>query len=88
MVYTFILLFILLYNFLPQHQVKNVEQTEVDTSGRCEVTYKLVDATHITKLKRNCQNVTPVPFFNQTNKVGTTAMQYSILKFANSYIFG
>ncbi|KAK3869563.1 hypothetical protein Pcinc_025147 [Petrolisthes cinctipes] len=52
-----------------QHQVKNVEQTEVDTSGRCEVTYKLVDSTHITKLKKNCQNVTPVTFFNQTNKV-------------------
>lgn len=51
------------------HQVKNAEVTEVDTSGRCDVTYKLVDSTHVTKLKKNCRTVVPVPYFNQTNKV-------------------
>ncbi|ROT61034.1 Microsomal triglyceride transfer protein large subunit [Penaeus vannamei] len=29
----------------------------------------MVDPTHVTKLKRNCKNVIPVQFFNQTNKV-------------------
>lgn len=52
-----------------QYQVKSITQTEVDASGRCEVTYKLVDAAHITKLKKNCENVVPVTHFNQTNKV-------------------
>ncbi|XP_045138824.1 microsomal triglyceride transfer protein large subunit-like isoform X1 [Portunus trituberculatus] len=52
-----------------QYQAKNIKQSEVDVSGRCEVTYKLVDSSHITKLKQNCQNVVSVPYFNQTNKV-------------------
>ncbi|XP_042223362.1 microsomal triglyceride transfer protein large subunit-like isoform X3 [Homarus americanus] len=52
-----------------QHQVKNVKQVEVDASGKCEVTYKLIDSTHVTKLKKNCKNVVPVEYFNQTNKV-------------------
>lgn len=52
-----------------QYQVKSIKQTETDASGRCEVTYKLVDSTHVTKLKNKCENVLPVPFFNQTDKV-------------------
>lgn len=52
-----------------QHQVKNAKQSEVDTSGRCEVTYKVLDSTRVTKLKKNCKNVIPVVFFNQTSKV-------------------
>ncbi|XP_063588373.1 microsomal triglyceride transfer protein large subunit-like isoform X1 [Penaeus indicus] len=54
---------------LLQHQLKNVKQREMDSSGKCEVTYNMVDPTHVTKLKRNCKNVIPVQFFNQTSKV-------------------
>lgn len=56
-------------NVFLQYQVKSIKQTETDASGRCEVTYKLVDSTHVTKLKAKCENVLPVPFFNQTDKV-------------------
>ncbi|XP_071534399.1 microsomal triglyceride transfer protein large subunit isoform X1 [Panulirus ornatus] len=52
-----------------QHQVKNVKQTEVDASGKCDVVYSLVDSTKVTKLKKNCKNVFPVVYFNHTNKV-------------------
>ncbi|KAG0704324.1 Microsomal triglyceride transfer protein large subunit [Chionoecetes opilio] len=52
-----------------QYQVKSIKQTEVDVSGKCEVSYSLMDSAHITKLKKNCENVVAVPYFNQTNKV-------------------
>nr|XP_045602720.1 microsomal triglyceride transfer protein large subunit-like [Procambarus clarkii] len=52
-----------------QHQVKNAKETEVDASGKCEVTYKMLDSTHVTKLKKNCKTVVPVAYFNQTNEV-------------------
>lgn len=53
---------------LLQMQTKDVTQTEVDASGKCEVTYKMRGSNHLTKTKRNCQTVTPVLFHNQTNK--------------------
>lgn len=54
---------------LLQHQVKNVKETEVDASGKCDVIYKLADSTHVSKLKKNCRTVVPVAYFNHTNKV-------------------
>lgn len=53
---------------LLQMQTKDVTQTEVDASGKCEVTYKMRGSNHLTKTKRNCQTVTPVLFHNQTNE--------------------
>ncbi|XP_068229870.1 microsomal triglyceride transfer protein large subunit isoform X2 [Palaemon carinicauda] len=52
-----------------QHQVKNAKQTELDASGKCEVTYKLIDSTRVTKIKKNCKTVVPVVYFNHTSKV-------------------
>ncbi|CAL4123222.1 unnamed protein product [Meganyctiphanes norvegica] len=53
---------------LLQIQTKDITQTEVDASGKCEVTYKMQGSNHLTKTKRNCRTVTPVLYHNQTNE--------------------
>jgi len=52
-----------------QVQMKEGEQEEVDTSGRCKVKYVVGDRNKIVKFKENCRSNTESTTYEHINKV-------------------
>ncbi|XP_076051856.1 microsomal triacylglycerol transfer protein, partial [Oratosquilla oratoria] len=55
---------------LLQYQATATVESEVDASGSCDVTYKVIDSNHLSKSKKNCRPVhQSVASFNHTKQV-------------------